>query len=149
MNLDYLLPPSVEKREHVAKQEAAPSHAPFSKREKVCGTVPSAPGFLPITATLQATSHYVTFLLVFKTKIPARASLVSLRLTNVPLKQIKKRLQKLFPKLCNVDTNYLVILFLTRFLNNGSFTGPLFPIGIENLIYTWYDFFCYGSSNGY
>ena len=93
MNLDYLLPPSVEKREHVAKQEVAPSQAPFSKREKVCGTVPSAAGFLPITATLQAASHYVTFLLVFKKKIP-RASLVSLRLTNVPLKLIKKTFTK-------------------------------------------------------
>ena len=28
-----------------------------------------------------------------------------------------------------------------------SLTGPLFPIGIENLIYMC--FFCYGSSNGY
>ena len=26
-------------------------------------------------------------------------------------------------------------------------TGPLFPIGIEHLIYM--KFFCYGSSNGY
>ena len=76
MNLDYLFPPSVEKREHVAKQEVAPSHAPFSKREKVCGTVPSAAGFLPITATLQATSHYVTFLLVLKKKNPTSVTCI-------------------------------------------------------------------------
>ena len=55
-----------------------------------------------------------------------------------PPKTNKKRLQKLTPKLCNVDTNYLVVLFLKRFLNIGSLTGPLFPIGIENLIYMFF-----------
>ena len=66
-NLDYLLPSSVKKRDYVAdKQEGARSvfstmnvvyvHALFFKRKKICGTVPSAAGFLPIKATLQASS---------------------------------------------------------------------------------------------
>ena len=50
VNLDYLLPLSVEKREHVAKKKRAPdlfpnmksdvyAHAPFFKRKQICGTV--------------------------------------------------------------------------------------------------------------
>ena len=64
----YLFPPFVEKRKHVAKQEEAPSlfanmnvfHVYaryFFNLKKTCGTVPSAAGFLLITATLQAPSH--------------------------------------------------------------------------------------------
>ena len=41
------------------------------------------------------------------------------------------------------------IILLTQFyLHRGTcLTGPLFPIGIEHLIYM--KFFCYGSSYGY
>ena len=69
VNLDYLSPSSVDERAHVNKQEEAPNlfssinvyvHAAFFKLKKICGTVPSAAVFLPITATLQATSQYVT-----------------------------------------------------------------------------------------
>ena len=40
-----------------------------------------------------------------------------------------------------------IILLTQCYYHRGTrLTGPLFPIGIEHLIYTI--FFCYGSSNG-
>ena len=36
---------------------------------------------------------------------------------------------------------------VTRYTIKLTLTGPLFPIGIEHLIYTIFS--CYGSSNGY
>ena len=58
-HLEYLLPPFLENREHVAKkQEGAP--APFFKHKTKCGSTVLSPDFLRITATLQVTSHHIT-----------------------------------------------------------------------------------------
>ena len=62
---------------------------------------------------------------------------------------LRKAYRKLRETIQAAEYRYLEVYAceLEEFIAAGDLTGPLFPIGIEHLIYM--NFFCYGSSYGY